>query len=149
MTACVCAHEEIVLNSVVSNGFCFVFKHILQHSPTRSTAFPNERQTPTWSDRTHTNCRASCSSTSGFCTVNCNRSLAWVKKLVRVQVLENLSGLIKQEIEPCCMVLKKFLWQVLNSSSCNCCEWYWRIYLAFFNIHAPHALGSCSCSFPS
>ncbi len=38
---------------------------------------------------------------SGFCTVNCNCSLA----RVRVHVLENLSGLIKREAEACCTVL--------------------------------------------
>ena len=68
------------------SAYCTTHPHV-------SSAFPKESHTPTWSDRTHTNC--SSSSTSGSCSVNCNCSLARAGKLVQVHVLEKLSGLIK------------------------------------------------------
>lgn len=82
--------------------FRYVFKHILLRPLTHSITFPKWKpNTPTWSDRNHANCRASCSSTSGFCTVDCDCSLCSSAS----SCLENLSGLIKQEVEAYCMVL--------------------------------------------
>lgn len=71
-------------------------------------------------------------------------SALWIvlRNLVRVQVLGNLSGLIKWEAEACCTVLISLL-QVLKSSSCNCCEWCWWGYLP----PPQHSICSSSTSF--
>lgn len=71
-----CSWRNVLQISPVQLRFCFIFKYILQHSPTQSTAFPKESHTHLH-DQTEprTNCGASCSShkvASAPWIVNCN-----------------------------------------------------------------------------
>lgn len=99
MTACFCAHEEILHISVVSYAFvsslsayCTTHPHIQPLSRKKATHLH---------DQTELTQTAEHPAPVQVASVNSNCSLA----RVRVHVLENLSGLIKQEVEACCMVL--------------------------------------------